>query len=153
MRESDVRKVAFDNEMFVWHLLCKCNINLTDKFNVVLESVGFMGLSHCQNKACESIFLTKVLGHCLNFSCLTAHYIPKATIPQNWRKKWQVMQLHKYVYMLETLHVLKVVPCHLVSAAHVDSMFVLRKKPRTSSLLWLIWKCYFESWRLFVNCA
>ena len=50
-------------------------------------------------------------------------------------KKWQVMQLHKYVYMLETLQVLKVVPCHLVSAAHVDFMFVLRKKPRTSSLL------------------
>ena len=51
MRESVVRKVAFDNEMFIWHLLCKCNINLTDKFNVVLESVGFMGLSHLSKQS------------------------------------------------------------------------------------------------------
>ena len=46
-----MRKVAFDNEMFIWHLLCKCNINLTDKFNVVLESVGFMGLSHLSKQS------------------------------------------------------------------------------------------------------
>ena len=102
VRESDVRKVAFDNEMFVWHLLCQCNINLTDKFNVVLESVGFMGLFHCESKAWmhqkipyESIFLTQVLGRCLHFSCLTAHYISQTTILQYW-KNLQVMQLHKW---------------------------------------------------------